>query len=187
MCTNVGGTGRASASGAGSAAKIPSATFGASDPAFTISYVDEGITQDRADDAIKSGRYSAADVQSIINDRNINVSVGVPKYEGTERQVAYANKLAEGYVYNLLLRKGNSGFNGVSSPEKRTKFEASAKARGFTATPQGFLEHTVKTDETLNKILNTKSASTVIDTLKGVQNMKDESPNYRFRHQMKKK
>lgn len=140
-------------------------------------------------------RGNAADkIQEAIDMKNINVSVGIPKYEGTDAQVKYATTLSERYIYNLMLAKGNSGFNGVSNDAKKAKFEAAANKRGFVATPQGYLEHSIKNDAIASKILSSRSASSVLDTLVPLTKSDDvkkaslmQTTNYKFDRQMRRK
>ena len=158
-----------------------------------MQYIDEGVSKTMADFHVGKGT-PLQQIQSEIDMRNINVSVGIPKYEGTDAQVKYATTLAERYIYNLMLAKGNSGFNGVSNDAKKAKFEAAANKRGFVATPQGYLEHSIKNDDVATKILSSRSASAVLDTLVPLVNSDDvkkasmmKTTNYKFDRQMRRK
>ena len=136
--------------------------IGADDPAFTVSvntFKDNRIDEE----SIRQfGKYTDA-MQDMIKETGVDVEINIPKYEASsDRQLAYANSLAEKAVYAEV----NKMLSNVNKAKGTDVLKNYAKERGIEATAQGFAEYKMKNGSLMKTVLEAKTASEVIDKLK---------------------
>lgn len=166
MCTNVGGAGRSSASGAGSA--------------NIKSQLVDGIPESEQKDFVfqlrmnESAYDSASKVGNTdyINDfkkyEYVSVNENLPKVEGTEKQISYAESLRQRAIRNqldsIIRMFGNSDVRKQRVDQMISQQNGNAKVSSFNDIVNAFLKETP--NGAFYRLKNMKTAREIIDNFK---------------------
>nr|MBQ1577897.1 hypothetical protein [Oscillospiraceae bacterium] len=116
-----------------------------------------------------------------LKDSHVAFEIGVPKYSGTEKQVKYANNLAEAYLIHF-----SSEVSSRWEYRHRNGLKEKMSSMGLQS-GNDYVEYMVGHSSTLKSIQSTRDAGEVISILKGKVNPNNRAYNNPpFGYQMRK-
>ena len=152
--------------------EIESYVSNVDNPAFAVSIINKYASSESIEKQVKAiindpeFPETANDIKSLANElknETLAVSIEIPKYQGTDKQVKYANKLAEAFAKDCNMKIAGRW----NDRNARKQIRDGAKSKGFEPTANGYAKYMLNNSSTLKAIQNTTSAGDVISLLKG--------------------